>query len=255
MFSSNRSYALSLSALAVTMSLTAAQIRAALVAADDVSNAPYADGLDNGDNGGTGFLPFQLATGNKFIGNSQGNGFGDGNIDVGGKSFGQYGTQTLTRPFTGALSVGQQFSVKFDNGFLDGGNVAEIRLADTAGNQLFSFGFTGGTSNYRLDDAVQVSMDTGLNFSSAGFQIGFTLTSATTYDLTVLRQLNNFTYNYSGTIAGAIDRVQVFTAPSTPGGSGDVFSNNYAIINVPEPTSLAAIGLIGAGVLARRRKV
>lgn len=226
---------------------------AALVAFDSASDPAYNDGLQTGDNGGTGFQPFQLANGNAFIGNSQNNGFGDGNINTLGEAFGQYDTQTLTRPFTGALSVGQTFSIDFDNGFLGEGEVAEVRLADSSGTQLFSFGFTGGTNSYRVDDAAVTNLATSLGFSSGGFQIDFTLTSATTYDLTVVRQLNNQVYTRSGTIAGAIDRVQIVSGPLTPDGSGDVFSNNLAISNIPEPASLALLGL-GAALVAGRRR-
>jgi hypothetical protein len=239
------------------MALSAGAAQGALVASDNASDAVYNDGLQSGDNGGTGFQPFILENGNAFIGNSQNNGFQNGNINsAGDEAFGQYDTQTLTRPFTGALSVGQTFSIDFDNGFLGNGEVAEVRLANASGAQLFSFGFTGGEQEYQIDDASgDNQLVSSIGFSSAGFQIDFTLTGATTYSLAILNQANNQLFTRVGTIAGEIDRVQIVSGPLTPDGEGDVFSNNFAITDavVPEPTTLGLLSLAGLTALRRRR--
>jgi hypothetical protein len=95
-----------------------------------------------------------------------------------------------------------------------------------------------------------------LTTAAAGMQLDLTLTSATTYSLT-LKPLNGATpYTQAGTFAGPITWVDYRLYDGTSAGPEDV-ANNFEISRmsvVPEPTTLALIGLGSAGLLFLRRR-
>ena len=148
---------------AAIAALCCVPLHAASVAFDSASNSPYNDGWNTGDNGGSGWGGGWTLSGvsgfsGQFMSTSTGNGNGDGNsdgdIDTSGRSWFQFAHTSNTagaiRPFSGALSVGQTFSIAFDNGFIQNGGTVGFGLQNASGNNVFEYYFSGGQSNYTV---------------------------------------------------------------------------------------------------------
>ena len=178
------------------------------------------------------------------------------------------GLANAGRAINGGLLAGQTFETVIDNptayhyyrGFdmlftsgpdnsPPGNNTAALRLSV----------FNSGGNNWNVNDTG--SMNTGLSSSTtgaAGMRLDLTLTSATTYSLT-LTPLNGATaYTQSGTLAGPISYVDFRLWDGTSGGVNDTANNfeisGMTITSAPEPSSLALIGLGSAGLLFLRRR-
>ena len=109
-----------------------------IIANDDASNAPYSNGIDNGENGGYGFGSWTVAAngGGSYSGSSTIQGFGD--ININGTSWGLYAGSgqdaAYTRDLSAPLSVGWALSATIASAY---------RLGDKGFNL---YGGTGGTS-------------------------------------------------------------------------------------------------------------
>lgn len=244
----------------------------ALLAYDQASDAAYSDGWQSGDAGGgnwgggwslnTSFPPDDNLAGH-IIGSSQGNGFNDGNIDSSGRSFGLYAngsySATATRPFSGSLGIGQSVIVDMDNGFIDNGSSVGFTLTgsgDPMSTEQFSFFFRGGESDYKYSTGQMVFLEennTGINFTSGGLRVIFTLVDADSYSLDVTPNggaTSSFTGDFA--IPADIDYIQVYNYNAGSGSSNDAFFNNIQIVPEPATASLLLLGLAG---LLRRRNV
>jgi len=235
---------------------------------DNASNSAYSDGWQTGDNGGTGFGawtltgPTNTSQGGFFIGNSKNNGDDDGNGDgdintTGDKAWGLYAnsgqTASAVRSFSSALSVGQSFSLRMDNGWIDSGGTVGFGLQNASNTNRFEFYFVGGASKYQRNDSGGVQ-NTTLDFTDGGLTIVFTLTGTNTYTATVTAYYDSGTSpqtdTFSGTLlnSGAIEKLRVFNYNAGSGGAHDAFFNSIA---VPEPAALSLLAL--SGMLLRRR--
>ena len=253
------------------------------IAQDNAGNAAYAGGSYAGQNGGTGFGAFTVATSvgspsgafaGAFVGTAAGSESGQGNvvsIDTGGKSFGTYanGTSTgagdpsvtVSRTFAAGPTTGGSFSLDFVTGFNDGANgggSASVALT----NALGTFGTFAYQSNntYTFNGAAIM----GQGYNSGPFHLVYDITSATTYSLT---ETGPFSFTGTGTFAGPITGFQVQQANSNNGGGDhDGFFNNLketaaAPAAVPEASTtvslglLLALGLGGFALAARKRSV
>ena len=239
--------------LASTVLLAAFQVQAALIAGDNAGNAPYAS-WDNGDNGGSGFLPWES------IGNGSGGGFGGGFISTGNPqvnigtgapnaAFGVFGNSTgvgqAIRPFNGAHTLGQTFSIDMDNQGIDNGGTVGFGLRNSTGENRFEFYFVGGQAAYTVHDASGPN-NSGVGYTTGGLNLVFTLTGTDSYSFTI-NGGSPITGALSGTGGSGIDRVRLFNANGGP----DVFYNNLSI--VPEPASGALLGL-GLMIFAALRR-
>ena len=250
--------------------LTAGTASAASLAADNASDPVYDDGIQDNDNGGTGFLGFDVNPNpntngaGAFVGNSTLNGASpSGGINVDNEAFGLYAntgsTSEAIRPFDGSLSVGQTFSVDFDTGFVNPGASVGVQLRTAGGANRFAFTFVGGGATYLVTDSgVQT---TTVPFTDDGLNLSFTLTGADTYSFTVDSndQTAPTSQTLTGTLAGTggIDQVRVFNTNAGNLGANDLFFNSLAVTGgvtaVPEPlTALGGTALIGLVVLRRR---
>jgi hypothetical protein len=101
--------------IAVALAAAASTFAAGL-ASDSAADSAYSDGWDAGDNGGTGwgggwsFYTSPPPDANKagfVVQSSQANGFGDGNVDTGGRAWGAYANNSYnavaTRPLNGSM--------------------------------------------------------------------------------------------------------------------------------------------------------
>lgn len=276
MKTASRSVLLFCSMAAVGLLVTSA--RAATTGSD---NAAAYSGANNWSpaNGGSGFGAWVFSntgtpnqSGN-FIGSSTSNGGTGGGtngsslgIDTSGNAWGLYGnsgqTANATRPFTGTLSIGQTVSIDIDQGFEQGGSVVGIGLQNGAGSNLVEVYYAGGDSvnSWKKNDSGgQANLSPNVGFTSNGLHLSITLNTATTYSGT-LAQLNggSASASFSGTLISQTDegiaQIRLFNFNAGSGGAANAFFNNLAI--VPEPSTMALVGLGLFGALAlRRRKV
>jgi len=272
---------IALSALAAFTFLLAQHACATIVASDQADNAPYNDGWQTGDNGGSGFGAWTLTqtSGNidgfngQYIGTSANNGFGDTtpNIDTSGKAFGEYGntgnSAVAYRAFgTGEMYNNSVFHWAMDNGFIDNGTSVglTLRTGDADANPgnyntgaRFEFLFLGGSADYEYIDSAGVH-DTGISFLDTGLQLSLRLTGSDGYSLTISNGNNTALLGtYSGTLEGtpnsSIDSFAIYNNDAGSGGAHDAFFNSFSVNAVPEPTIAVLLGL-GAGIIWLRRR-
>jgi hypothetical protein len=251
----------------VILSFTPLGAQAAAMAFDDTSNAIYATSWSNGQNGGFGFGPWAMSfsgLAGAFVASSAANGDGTGNIDVNGIAWALFAREPGTlaeaiRPFTAGgvtgnntLGIGEQFILRFDNGFVDDGGAVGFGLRNAAGENRFEFFLQGNLTTYTLNianDVQTVHQETG-----GGMTIAFTLTGPDTFQLNINYAVGSpstetFTGTLQGTPGSGIDRFRFFNFAAGVGGK-NVFYNSVQVI--PEPSSAL---LIAAGTLfaVRRR--
>lgn len=159
----------------------------------------------NGLSGGAGFGAWSLTSsgsGGHFLANNP------ANLNVGSSTgFGLWanggGTSTATRNFNTAMGMGDSFSLRFDNNWIDPGGEAGFALVDSFGNMKFRFYFVGGQGNYRITDAT-TARDTGWGYTGNGLNLTITLGAGNAYTLA------DGTRELTGTLAsagGAISRI------------------------------------------------
>ncbi len=265
-------------AMACALSATTAMmpgVCSGQIAADYATDLTYSGGWAAGQNGGSGFgawsfngtdpTPagvYQGMTTSSPIGTAwslftHANNTGLANAgraisEVGGLQAGQMFSTTIDNPT--AYHFFRGFDMLFTSGpnnNAGGNNTAALRVS------VFNY----GGQNWHLNDLV--SVDTGLSSlttGAAGMKLDLTLTSATTYSLT-LTPLNGATpYTHSGTFAAVlpITWVDFRLYDGTSAGLDDT-ANNFEISSmtisaVPEPSTWALIGLASTSILLLRRR-
>ena len=261
---------------AATAAACSAAAGAASVASDVASNTPYDDGWDDGDNGGFGFVEWDVSPdvninqSGVFIGDATTNGnsaTGGGplgeppdDINTSGESFGLYANSgqvaEAVRPFNGPLVTGDLFEVNIDTGFVDSGGTVGLALQNAAGANLVEFFLIGGDSNYTVNDA-DGPMTTSVPFTQEGLSLDFTLTDADSYELNIF-SFDGDTDTVTGDLIGnadqAVTRLRLFNANAGAGDDHNFFANSLAITPVPEPvTVLGGVSLLSLVVLRRRK--
>lgn len=248
--------------LLVSIGALSSGVFAQYLAIDDASNVVYNDGWQTGDNGGSGFSAWTLATnfnnpsnGGQFVSTSNGNGSGSGpGIDTAGRSWGQYANSgdmaTASRSITNAVVAGQTISVDIDNGWIDNGGEVGINFFD--GNSLASsLVFKGGDSNYRWSDSTGSNL-TVLPFTDGGLRLNLQVLASGAYSMDLTRLSDNSLHAQSGLLANSATKITSFTFFNTNAGP---FSERNGYLNsvkvIPEPATLVALA---TGILAMRRK-
>jgi len=270
------------SAIGTSAMMASAESYAWAEAYDNAGNAPYADGWQDGDNGGSGFRPWASGysgTGGlahpapKFIATTPlaGNSLGIPVFGLTTSNRGYYtDTSEVTRFFSHPLAVGTTFSADVDGpelfpaGFgFDYSVGATFQLCSgtscSAGGERF-----GMFSNVSFNPnwTATSNNDTGIA-SSNSFHLEMTLVTPESFDLVLTpvgggAPLFSLTNQALGGTAGepiTFFRATVYGTGSSADGTRELFFNNMSV--VPEPGT-GALLVLGAGVFAsstyRRRK-
>ena len=236
--------------------LAASSSVASNLGSDTAADAVYNDGLQGGDNGGTGFNAWSLngqGQNGAFIGDSVSQGFGDINdpAGVGGEAFGFFGNPpgnngiNADRTFAGgALTVGQTFLIDLAIAFRNGNKGIDL---DVGGTSVWNFNV--GNDLYTVN-----GVDLGWAYSQTSiFELSVTATGAGTYDVKLTRGVDVFNQSYANAGTG-IDGFGLYVFGTDAGDDrNNLFANNLAI--VPEPSTIV-LGLVGAlGLVAARRRM
>lgn len=174
----------------------------------------------NGSNEGSGFGAWSLIASS----GTESSGFF---LDQGRGGWGVYannGQQAAARrPFNSALAVGQTFSVRLDHGSIANGGSVGVALMNEANEDLLTFGFTGGQSEYRINDA-----NTGIGFTTDSIDVEITLATASTYSARITPAGRSSTVLVGSLQARADLDIRRFEGWNYSAGSGagaDVFYN------------------------------
>lgn len=266
--------------IALVLTIMACTVEAANVASDNATDPAYDNGWQTGDNGGSGFGAWTIATvssnpdrNGAYVGSSANNGdlAPSGNIDVDGESWGLYANQllgmsgpdigvaTATRSFTGGeLSVGQTLSLRLDTGLVDSWMLGPGSVGFSLNR--FSFFWANGASEYQIgygDPNSTVALyGTGVPLTYNGLELAFTRTAVNEFYL-LIKPNGGSEAAVTGELpetGGNLDQITFYNRTAGPDASHDVFLNSMQIGAIPEPsaTALAAAGF--AALLARRRR-
>lgn len=150
-----------------------------------------------------------------------------------------------TRSIGSNLTLGQTVTIDISTLGVTNGTFVGVDFRDGATTAL-GYNFEGGTANYGVFSGSGVT-DSGIGFSTSFKTISVTRTSATQYTMDI-----DGTAFTSLTLSGGtgINEIRVFN--DTSGSGNDILFNNLTV--VPEPSSVALLGLGGLALIMRRRK-
>ncbi len=233
----------------------------AQLASDNAAN--YGGSWSNGDDPGTGFLPWAITNNNNgvtifagtFVGDSTA---GAGNINTSGVSLGLYANPAAaavnaSRAFDVSLSSGSTFTFEMALNF-DNGNKGFDLFAGSQG-QVFNFNVGGGASVGSANATLTPGAGAGYNYggSDAVLDVTISILSATQFSYDISRTSSQGFQGtlFSGTVSGLTENITGFGFYVAGTDSGldqnNLYVNNLSV--VPEPSSL---GLLALGVILMR---
>jgi 1,4-alpha-glucan branching enzyme len=204
-------------------------------ATDGATNAPYTGSLQwlNGDNGGLywgGGWQLSTAGGSgHFIAQSE------SNQNVAAQAFGLYaydgGLSAAVRPFRSGLHVGDTFSVRFENNWIESGGTVGIGFQNRFGQNLFEYFFVGGGTNYTVNDSLGVR-NTGLPWSDQAQVLAFTLTAPLSYAFTV-NGASAMSGSFMDSSEAVVDRIRIFNSNAGGGWERNVYFTDMTMTGMP----------------------
>ena len=252
-----------------------AGICSAQIAADYATDPAYAGGWSAGQNGGYGFGAWSfngtdptpagqyqgissssaLGTSWTLLSHSTSSGLANaGRAINGGLQPGQTFETVIQNPTTTAGPYTYRgFDILFTSGPDNNGPGVNTSSLRAQVFDYFNYSQSWGVADTNGSTTTTL---TGPTTGAAGMKLDLTLTSATTYWLT-MTPLNGATaYSQGGTYAGPIDWVDFRLYNAASGGLNDT-ANNFEISSLtiaPEPSTLAFIGLGSAALMFLRRR-
>ena len=238
---------------------------------------PYSGVWSNGSSAGTGFGAWQLSpttnNGNVFYyiqsstQNNSGGAAGNGGNDINSSGV-AWGITALnsslanaTRPFPGALTTSQTFQIDMDNGNINSGGSVGFALQNGSGNSVWEFYFHGGDSTYTIN-AATTNGPALPSFTRDGLRLTFSLTSASTYSVTVLSYTAGggtgvgTTTTYTGNLLSptggqSISSVRLFNFNAGSGTNNNAYFNNLSISGGTASDNASAASYTTAGTTFR----
>jgi 1,4-alpha-glucan branching enzyme len=232
-----------------------------------LGSIPYNGIWSNGSTAGNGFGVWQLNPptngGNAFFYiqsstlNDSGTAAGNGGVDIdtAGVAWGITAINGVnaqaTRSFPGALTTSQMFQIDMDNGNINTGGAVGFALQNSSGNSVWEFYFQGGASTYTIN-AGSVNGPALPSFTRDGLRVTFSLTSASTYSVSVLAYTPGgaagvgTTSTYTGNLLSpsggqSITSVRLFNYQAGGGTNNNAYFNSMSISGGAAADSAAAV--------------
>ncbi|HMP72156.1 MAG TPA: hypothetical protein PKE55_02730 [Kiritimatiellia bacterium] len=205
-----------------------------VLAFDAAADSAYTSGWLTGDNGGYGFHGWILQATGANAGHFRASLPGNTRLSLASPAWGLWAnsgdTAVALRPLVHAMRPGDTLRLGFDNNWIATGSSVGISLLNAAGEWLFEFLFTGGGSTYRINDSI-LDRNSGVGYTDSGINLALTLTSESTYQLTV-----NAT-TLTGTLAARTDRrptrFRAWNFSAGPGEDHNFYINDLTMTSAP----------------------
>ena len=138
------------------------------------------------------------------------------------------GMASAARSMNVSLGSGDNFTIRFDNNFVDTSAQVGFALTDSSNSVRFRFYFVGGESTYRVTDAT-TGRTTTIPWTDGGLIVSFTQTSSTAYSMSVGAT------TLTGTLASgnAISRVVIENNNAGANDDHNLYFGEMSITDVP----------------------
>ncbi len=136
-------------------------------------------------------------------------------------------TGNAIRTFTPTL-VGNTFSLQLQDGTINSGGAAGLSLWNSSNNSVFELYGNGSNGDFTITDSSG-AVDTHISATNTAIQADLTLTSPTTYSLSIKNLSNNAVTTFTGTLANpsggqSITQLRFFDFNAS--GNDSFFNNN-----------------------------